>query len=88
VQIPTIFSVGGKLIKPTIKCAWGSDVKHTAMHTVQPLVPMLCSSEVHISIEKLKWCTLKGVDQILAELSEQAINHCVLRFTNLIILLE
>ena len=44
-----------------------SDVKHTEIHTEEPLVPELSAFKVEMAIEKLKGNKSPGTDQIPAE---------------------
>jgi len=43
-------------------------VRHTEIHTAEPLVPELSAFEVKMAIEKLKRHKPPGIDQIPAEL--------------------
>jgi hypothetical protein len=47
-----------------------NDVRLTEVHTAEPLVPEPTSSEVEITIEKLKRYKSPGIDQIPAELNQ------------------
>ena len=45
-----------------------NDIKHTVIHTAEPLVPELSAFEVELDIEKLKSHKSTGTDQIPGEL--------------------
>ena len=45
-----------------------NDIKHTVIHTAEPLVPESSAFEVELAIEKLKSHKSPGIDQIPAEL--------------------
>ncbi len=45
-----------------------NDIKHTDIHTAEPLVPESSAFEVELAIEKLKSHKSPGIDQIPAEL--------------------
>ena len=45
-----------------------NDVRQTAIHTAEPLVPEPSAFEVELAIEKLKSNKSPGIDQIPAEL--------------------
>ena len=45
-----------------------NDIKHTDIHTAEPLVPEPSAFEVELAIEKLKSHKSPGIDQIPAEL--------------------
>ena len=45
-----------------------NDIKHTDIHTAEPLVPEPSAFEVELAIEKLKGHKSPGIDQIPAEL--------------------
>ena len=45
-----------------------NDIKHTVIHTAEPLVPEPCAFEVELAIEKLRSHKSPGIDQIPAEL--------------------
>ena len=45
-----------------------NDVRHTELHTAEPLVPELSAFELEFAIEKLKSNKSPGIDQIPAEL--------------------
>ena len=44
-----------------------NDVRHTTIHTTEPLVPELSAFEVQMATEKLKRHKSPGTDQIPAE---------------------
>jgi hypothetical protein len=44
------------------------DVRHTEIHTVEPLVPLLSDFAVKLAIDKLKSHKSPGIDQIPTEL--------------------
>ena len=46
------------------------DIKHTEIHTAEPLVPEPSAFEVELAIEKLKSHKSPGIDQIPAELDK------------------
>jgi hypothetical protein len=46
-------------------------VRQTEMHTAEPFLPELSTSEVKAAIGKLKRCKLPGVDSIPAELIQE-----------------
>ena len=62
-QTPTVFSLGGGTISRGV-----NDVRQTAIHTAEPLVPDPCAFEAEMAIEKLKRHKSPGIDQIPAEL--------------------
>jgi len=45
-----------------------NDIRHTEIHTAEPLVPEPSAFEVELAIEKLKSHKSPGIDQIPAEL--------------------
>jgi hypothetical protein len=49
------------------------------LHTNKALAPKSIPFEVEIAIEKLKRYEFPGIDQILAELIQQEVNHYFLR---------
>jgi len=44
-----------------------NDVRHTEVHTAEPLVPTPSAFEVHLAVEKLKGHESPGIDQIPGE---------------------
>ena len=48
--------------------AWLIEVRHTEIHTAEPLVPEPSALEVELAIENLKSHKSPGIDQITAEL--------------------
>ena len=60
-----------------------SDVRQTAIHTAEPLVPEPSAFEVEMNIEKLKSRKSPGIDQIPAELIKAGVEQCTLRSINL-----
>jgi len=67
-QTATVFWLGEASILSAVHCTWGSNVRQTEIHTVEPPVPELSAFEVEMAIEKLKSHKSLGIDQILAEL--------------------
>jgi len=63
-----------------------SNVRHTEIHTAEPLVPEPSVFEVEIPIEKPKGDISRGTDQIPAELLKQGVEKFALRSINLLIL--
>ena len=64
-----------------------NDIKHTDIHTTEPLVPEPSASEVELAIEKLKSHKSPCTDQIPAEL-RQGIEQFVMRSINVFLYLE
>ena len=48
-----------------------NDVRHTELHTAEPLVPEPSAFEADLAIEKLKSHKSTGTDQFTAELRER-----------------
>jgi hypothetical protein len=51
-----------------LKVHWITDVRHTKIHTAEPLVPELGALDVAIAVDKLKRHKSPGIDQIPAEM--------------------
>jgi hypothetical protein len=64
-----------------------SSVKHTEIHTAEPLVPDPSTFEVEMVIEKLKGHQSPGTDKIPAEFLRHGVEKFALRSKNLLILL-
>jgi hypothetical protein len=43
-----------KLLPQAIECTWVNNVRHTEIHTAEPLAPEPASFEAKITIEKLE----------------------------------
>ena len=62
------------------------DVRHSEIHTPEPLVPESSVFEFEMDIEEVKRHKSPGVDHILAELIKQSVEHFALRSINFLIL--
>ena len=58
----------GKYFSRLLNVHGVNDIKHTDIHTAEPLVPERSAFEVELAIEKLKSHKSPGIDQIPAEL--------------------
>ena len=65
----------------------GVNVRQTAKHTAEQLVPELSAFEVEMAIEKLNKQKSPGTDQIPAEFIKAGVEQFTLRSLNLLILL-
>ena len=57
-----------ELFLPAIDLHWVNDIKHTAIHTAEPLVPEPSAFEVELATENLESHKSPGIDQIPTEL--------------------
>jgi hypothetical protein len=64
-QIPTIFSIGGRTTSLLLKVHKVSDVRRTEIHTAELLVTDISPFEFETAIAKLKRYKSPGSDQIL-----------------------
>jgi len=67
-QTPTVFWLGGGTISQLLNVHGVNDVRQTAIHTAEPLVPETCAFEFEMAIEKLNRHKSPGIDQIPAEM--------------------
>jgi len=61
-----------------------NEVRHTEIHTAEPLIPELSAFEVELAIEKLKSHKLTGIDQIPAKLVKAGVEQLATRSLNLL----
>ena len=59
-----------------------NDVRHTEIHTAEPLVPKPTACEVEMTIEELKRHVSPRSDQIPAEVIKAGVEYFALRSTN------
>ena len=57
-----------------------NDIKHTDIHTPEPLVPEPRAFEVQLAIEKLKSHRSPDIDQIHAQLSKEGVEKFAMSF--------
>ena len=67
-QAPTEHWLGGDYFSQLLNVHGVNDIKHTDIHTAEPLVPEPSAFEAGLAIEKLKSHKSPGIDQIPAEL--------------------